>query len=145
MKNDSRGFSFIELVVVMALGSILFGMAIANLREYHNAAQSASFQVASLFKRARAQAIATTSAVRVRPTSTTQLVTEAADRCAATTWTEDNTGGLALSGGALMSDTTWSVCFNSRGFADQNVSFNISDATRTSSIEVMLGGSVEIE
>jgi hypothetical protein len=83
--------------------------------------------VESALKQARAKAMITTSAHRVRPVSNGVLDVEHAESCSAGSWTAEPELRIELPEGVRFADTTWSVCFNSRGIASQALAVRLSD------------------
>lgn len=139
------GFSLIELVVALAIVSIMLGIAGANLKEMVNPAQNASAEVAAFMKQARARAISTTSAYTVEASSPRQLIAKFGINCSDVNTTNDDTLIVNLPDDVTLTSTTWSICFSSRGLADSNIVVSLEDAYGSAeSIEVYLGGAVEI-
>jgi hypothetical protein len=70
---------------------------------------------------------------------------ESAATCSDTTWTTDGDLRLELPGGVTMNDTTWSVCFSSRGISLNNITVTLVHTKYgTRDIEVLLGGTTRI-
>jgi hypothetical protein len=89
--------------------------------------------------------MATTSAHRVSPSDASNLAVEYANTCSDTTWTTDGNMELKLPDGVTMSDTSWSVCFSSRGISLNNVTVTLGHTKYgTRDIEVLLGGTTRI-
>lgn len=67
MKTVSHGFTIVELMVVIAIGAILVGLAVPSFRDQVAAAsrREASTQLYSAFMRARSEAITNNASVRV--------------------------------------------------------------------------------
>lgn len=145
MRN--RAFTLVEALVVLGITGIVLAIGALNLRGLNNPLQNGAGQLEGFFKQARAKAMATTSAYRVRADSSSRLVTEYARNCNSTTWTVDPKLVLELPTevrvSATNTPTTWPVCFTSRGLADKNLIVTLSNTkNQTRQVEVMLGGGV---
>ncbi len=145
-------FTLIELIVVLALVAITVGISALALRPFANELSGADQIVSGAFKQARAKAMATTSAFRFVFRSTTELEVESAVGCADVGgWTVapgfevELPAGTMITSPVVLPDTVL-VCFNSRGFASQNLLLTIQDNDgRSRTIEVFLGGAVEVQ
>ena len=136
----AHGFTLIELMVVMAIGGILTGMAAYQLKELDNPAQNSAAQVMTFLKKSRAKALATTYAYRVRPKNSTELETHYAISCSSATFTLDSSLGLKLPSTASLSNTSWSLCFAPRGTLSTSFDIVISDPKRSVTVQVAMGG-----
>lgn len=146
MRDRQNGFTIIELVVVLSMFSIILGMAIVNLSELVNPVENGAASIMAFMKEARARALSTTSAYTVYPTSTRRVITEYGDTCSDASPVADGSLVIDLPSNVFLSDTTWSVCFDSRGFPDANVTVPVVDiyeGTRT--VEIFLGGAVRVQ
>jgi len=145
--QHQKGFTLLELIVVIGLLSILSGMAIMNLKELLNPAVSSSAEFSSLLRKARSKAIATTSAYTLRPTSNKQVEAKYSITCDTplVSHVVDPQLQLTLKKQAIFTDTNWSICFNSKGQAYQNTVVVIAPATGPQkTVEVLLGGGVKV-
>lgn len=143
----SRAFTLTEALVVLGITGIILAIGALNLRGLNNPLQNGASQLEGFFKQARAKALATTSAYRVRAETSGRLIAEYANNCNATTWTADSRLVLELPTDVRVSGTntptTWPVCFTSRGLADKNLIVTLANAkNQTRQVEVMLGGGV---
>lgn len=136
----------------MAIFGILVTVAALNFRPLGNDAHNAAAHLSSGIKQARSRAMATTSAYRVVYAGPNDLRVEYANSCAAATgWTTETRYSLTFEPnvvvqpvGAIVGNTL--VCYNSRGLANSNIVFEVSDDRgRSRRVEVYLGGAVEIE
>lgn len=137
----------LELLVVMAISTILITTAVSNLKELVNPSQNAAAEIASTIKQARAKAIASTSSYRVQGESATSLKALTGTSCAQdpNDMVEDTKLSLDLASGASFVDPNWFVCFSSRGLPDANVTIQVRDNySTTKEVEVMLGGAVRV-
>lgn len=139
------GYTILELVVTLTLASVLMGIAVVNLREMANPAQSSAAAVSSFFKEARARAISTTSAYTVTPENTRRLVAGSSVACGEAT-TPDDALILNLSDEVDLTTLGWSVCFSARGFPDRDTTINLVDNyDETNSIDIFLGGAIRFQ
>jgi hypothetical protein len=107
--------------------------------------ESGAIQLEGYFRQARLRAMATTSARRVVPSDSRHLRIEYAATCSDTSWTTENGMRLELPDGVSMTDSTWSVCFSSRGISLNNLTVTLSHSQYgTTDIEVLLGGTTRI-
>lgn len=139
------GFTLLELIVALAIFSVISGMAIANLKLLNRPLQNASAQTVSFLKLIRGRAISNTLALRVTPTSALMLGVSSAETCSSATWTPQPTLQFNLPLGAHFTDTTWSVCFTTRGLVDVNYVIGLrNDGGDIKNVEVLLGGGVRL-
>jgi len=143
--KQNRGFSVTELLVVMALIITLFSARLFDSKRYANQALNGASSVMGFLKMVRAKALATTHAYTVSATSNTHIKTTYGTTCTATTQTNDTQLVLDLPQGAILTSTTWTLCYTTRGFSDTSLSISISDASHTKVVEVVLGGGVRIQ
>lgn len=142
--RSSRGYSAIELLVVLGMTGIFLGMAISNLRELDDPLLNATSQTIGFLKQVRARAFATTSAYTITPTPS-GLVTSFANRCSDVDTTSEPRLSLTMPSGVTITDTSWTVCFSARGLPNDNVLIPLQDhELKTRTVEVMLGGAVRI-
>jgi prepilin-type N-terminal cleavage/methylation domain-containing protein len=141
--NSQGGFSLLETLVVLMLSGVLASIAIGNLRELANPAQSGAAQIEAFLKQVRSIAISQTLAYQVSAESASRLVASFGASCNGTMQTAPGLT-LDLPNGTTISPTDFTVCFNSRGIAMDNVSVEISDARGRREVEVLLGGGVRI-
>ena len=140
-RHKLLGITLLEILIVISLVGISSGIAVSNLRQLNTGSQNAAAYVTSFIKQVRARAIAATLAYRIRPSSSTELISESAVNCNATTWTADTRNKLKLPTSTSLLDTTWDICFNSRGFPDGNLEIKVRELNGTvRTIEIMLGG-----
>lgn len=138
------GFTIVELIVVMALISVAFALAVMDLRELDDPLLNGAQQFSGFIRQVRARAISRTSAYIIRPTSGTHVVTERADTCSATR-TLDSQTVMDLPSSTYFLETDWEVCFSSRGFPDANIEIEIRDqGGQFKTVEILLGGAVRI-
>ncbi|MCI5066487.1 prepilin-type N-terminal cleavage/methylation domain-containing protein [bacterium] len=143
-RRQEGGFTLTELLVALSLAGIMGGVASTNLMELSNPSLSAASEIASYLKRARARALATTSAYTVSASSTDTLQATVGDTCAAAQ-TADPSLSLTIDKASL-TNIAWSVCFTSRGFPDGNVVIPVADLyAGSNTVEVMLGGSIVVQ
>ena len=146
--NKEDGFSILEILVTFSMVGILTGIAVSNLRTLENPVFTGANQVMGFVKQARAKAIATTSAYTIYPSSSTTISARYGKTCADVDTIEDPKLSLELPDGAAFTDTTWSLCFASRGLPTENRQIyvsSLSDSTQTLGVEVYLGGAVRVQ
>ena len=142
--STELGFSLIELVVTVAISATMMGIAVTQFNDMLNPAQSSASNIAAFFKEARARAVSTTSAYRVQPTSSRQIVAYFGNTCSNTP-SQDPRLMLDLPTDVTLTSIGWNTCFSSRGLADTNTTVSvIDDEGLSQSIEVFLGGAVRI-
>lgn len=149
------GFSVLELLIVLAVLSIIFGIGAVSLGDFNDPLRNASSQLEGVIKQTRARAMSTTSAYRLVRTSDTTLIAQRADRCTAANgdWAADSSFELDLREWRDVSieridplaanDVV--TCFNSRGLTNSNVTITLQDGGgRSVELEILLGGAVEV-
>ena len=137
------GATLPELLVVVAIIGMVAGAATLYLKPMAAPVHSAAVLVEGLVKQTRAKSMSTTSSYRVRPFTANQLVVEYAANCSEVAWTLDPRMDLSLPTGVTVSNTGWSVCFNSRGTASDNVVLVLDHPDHGSqSLEILMGGAV---
>lgn len=168
--NPNAGMSLIEILVVVALTALLAALAAPAVTFGNHPLRDSSNRIAASVKWARARAMAETSAVRIRQRnnrSRTQFVMERATQCSDTTWTNitdrvQKDGGWVyedlsldspvrliradVDGTRLRPPTGWTLCFNSRGIADQTVelTFRDNDTRERRTMTIFRGGTVDL-
>lgn len=143
--NGQHGFSMTELLVVLAIMGLSAAIGSLYLDPMSTPIESGAVQLEGFFRQARLRAMATTSAHRVKPTDGSNLMVETASNCSATTWTTSGDLVQELPSGVTMTDTSWSVCFSSRGISLNNVTVTLTHSKYgTRDIEVLLGGTTRI-
>lgn len=147
-----RGFTVIEVLIVLAMLAILFAVAFNDLRPLSNPLRNGQTQVAGFFKQVRVRAMATTSAYQVLPSTNPGdnpnrvIIAQYANTCSAGNWTIDPNFRLELPQGVQLSGTTWSLCFSSRGFANPGLTVGLANAQgQTRQVEILLGGGVSAQ
>ncbi len=142
-KDRAAGMSMIELLVVIALLGVMLLIGGLYLKPMEQPVHSAGQMLEGLLTETRAKAVATTTVHRVRPTSDDFILVESAATCSSGAWTADDRLSLQLPRDVTLSDTTWSVCFTSRGIASQNLVMTLDHPEyEPEQLEVMVGGAV---
>jgi prepilin-type N-terminal cleavage/methylation domain-containing protein len=139
-----QGFSLFELVIVVAIISIFLGTAGLEMMKLENKAQNGANELSGFLKRTRAKALATTNAYTITPLSGSSLKTSYATSCSDTNLTDDVDLTLSLPSGAAMTNTSWSICYSTRGLSNTSVDIPISDTEGTATVRVVLGGGIKI-
>ena len=140
------GFTLFELVAALGLSAVLMGLAAMALKDLDDPLKNGSAELASFFKQTRARAVSTTSAYTIIPVSSTRVEAQFSAKCSDVDQTADARMVLDLPDGAQLADSSWSLCYNSRGLPDGNLTFTVNDGGgdfRT--VEVFLGGAVRVQ
>jgi prepilin-type N-terminal cleavage/methylation domain-containing protein len=138
------GMTLPEVLVVVALIAVALGIALVRFDGTAPALQTAGELTEGMLQHTRARAMAKTTPHRLRPISSTTLVVESGASCSAGPWTLEPDLQLELPDGVTVSDTTWDVCFVSRGTSTQNLVITLNDYDGGSrQLEVLLGGAVQ--
>lgn len=154
-QQSAPGFSLVEVLVAVAIAGVMAALS-APLITYGQGddADAMATQVQSTLRGLRTLAISNTSAYRFRWSTgnAKTLIAEYVDstNCNATSgWRSAgmfSTSELTLPDGAsFTSPSSISICFDSQGFANQDVTLAIRNPTsnRTRSVQVYLGGAVD--
>ena len=142
-RRRSSGFSLIELLVTMSILAIGLSVAALNLKPFGDPLGTASEGISNTLVRARARAMSTTSAFRVRSINATTVVVERGSRCTDANWAPVPEFGFTLT---QKTQTTqgWNVCFDSKGIAQPTGGgITVTDQkNRTQNLVVLLAGGV---
>jgi prepilin-type N-terminal cleavage/methylation domain-containing protein len=143
--HGEAGITLLEVLVVVAILGISVTVAALNLEPLETPLAAGVTLTEGFFREARLAAIASTSAHRVAPLNSSRLVVQQAASCSASSWTSVNGMSLSLPQGVSYADTTWSVCFSSRGISADNVVINLQHSVYGSEgLEVLLGGTTRV-
>lgn len=143
--TTQQGFTLLELLITFAMVASMLGIVAVLLPEMVNPAQNGAAQVAGFIKKARARAISTTSYLKVTPASTNGLSAERVSSCAAGSGDQDTRMNLELPQGVVLTNISWSICFNPRGFSDIDTTIPLEDIyDGEQQVEVFIGGAVRI-
>lgn len=141
IRSGTSGMTLVEVLATMALLGIFLGIGYLFLKPFDTPLRDGVLLTESFLRGARSNAMATTSACRVRPVDGTHLLSECAPTCSAAAWTVDDDLKLTLPTNVTFDDTTWTVCFSGRGMSAGNVVIGLSHPERGSKrIEVLVGG-----
>lgn len=134
------------MLVMLAVVGIVLSIAFINLRPLNSPIQNSLSQTSGFLRQVRAKAMATTSAYRVRFSSSQQASTEYAVNCSSSNWTTDTQIKLELPTEVQLTSPNWqnlSICFSSRGLVDASQTLTLRDDRGVSKqLELMLGGGV---
>ncbi len=143
--SGSAGLTLVELLATLAVLAVTLGISALYLTPFEGKMENGLALTESFLRQSRSSAIATTSAYRVRPTSSTELVAETSDSCAGTTWTADTSMGVDLPNGVTYTSTGWSVCFSARGMTSTNTTVELFESGQGyKQIQVLLGGTTRV-
>lgn len=143
MKKEN-GFTLLEMMVVLGIMTILTGIAVLNLKKFDQASSNAANQIASLIKSSRSYGMTSTVTVQIKPISSTAISVTSAATCAATIRTTIPELSYNLPDGATLSSTTWSLCYTSRGLSRESINIQLTDRSRTKTVQVTLGGGIRV-
>lgn len=152
--SPTQGFTLLELLVIMTILGILFGLGVWSYQSAQNPAREVSRGTHAALIQLRADAVANTQARRMILTTGGDLQFQSAATCAATAWTQTGTVpmtdldpqsrvSLTLASPTFTAAQTKVVaCFSSRGQASASSELQVRAGTRTYVVEVALGGAV---
>lgn len=130
-----------ELLVAMAITALIVMAAGLYLRPMEAPLVSGVALLEGCVQRARAEAVAATSAYRLSPRGAARIAAEVGDSCATTTWADDPKVSVQLPEDVRMTDTTWSLCIDARGLPGTNLTITLNHPDYGSrAVEIMLGG-----
>ncbi len=139
----ASGMSLVELLAVLAIMGLVLGMAPLLLQPFEQPLRTGGQLLEGLIRQTRARAAATMTVHRIRPATSDTLIVETAASCSSGTWTPQPELSLALPRGVNLTDTTWSICFGSRGTATTSQTMTLTHAEQgTLQLEVLVGGLV---
>lgn len=150
----TQGFTLLELLVIMAILSLLFGFGMWSYQSAQNPAREVSRGTHAALIQLRADAVANTQARRMILTAGGELQFQSAATCAATTWTQAGAVPLAAldpqsrvsltlaSPTFTAAQTKVVACFSSRGQASASSELQVRVGARAYAVEVALGGAV---
>jgi prepilin-type N-terminal cleavage/methylation domain-containing protein len=162
-RNLQAGFTLPEVLVTVVILGILTAIAAPTIRFGSNPLKDSSNRIAGSIKLLRAKAMSQTSAYRLHAVpgpvpGTVALKVERAMLCSDTVWTADPafaTEDTLLDRQVQISQVTlnsqskpidsWSICYNSRGLATQNLVLTLRDDHSDQSITVFPGGAVDVQ
>ncbi len=137
--------TLVELLATLAVLGITLGISALYLTPFEGRMENGLALTESFLRQGRSSAIATTSAYRIRPSSSNELIAETAVNCAASTWTADSSMNLELPTGVSYTSTGWSVCFSARGMTPTNTRIELYESgSGNKEIEVLLGGTTRV-
>lgn len=143
--QGEAGITVLEVLVIVAVLGLSVGVAALNFEPLETPLAAGVTLTEGFFREARLSAIATTSAYRVQPDSTTRLGVQQDVSCSGSSWTTVANMKLDLPPGVTLTDTGWSVCFSSRGISSDNVVLTLQhDAYGSEQVEVLLGGTTRV-
>jgi len=143
--NGESGTSLLELIAVLAVVGLTVGAATAVLKPAAAPLETGAVLLEGFFTRVRARAMATTSAYRITAADAGTVVADYAANCAAATWTAEERMELEFPDEVTLADTSWTVCFSSRGAASANLVVALNHPrTGSKQVEVFTGGSARI-
>ncbi len=141
--SQAKGFSLLELLVVMSLASIVMSIAVFGFKDLVSPTQSATDQVISMYKLAKAKAISNLVAYQLAPNGNKQMKASFRASCdSSDSWVVDGNLTFNLPTGANFTTTTWSICIDAQGFPNNEELYITDQSGLTKKIEVFLGGGI---
>lgn len=139
----AAGVTLVEALVVLAVLGIATVIGAISFDALEAPVKRGRDLVAGAFEQARASAMATTTAHRVRAVTDRLLVVEDAPTCSSGSWTVDHRRDVRLPDLVTLGESPFSVCFDSRGVASTNLVVSLNHPRyATRSLEVLMGGAV---
>lgn len=148
--RSARGFTLLEALMVVLILGIMAAIVAPTFRGMSNDLENGTRESAGFLRLARAQAMTTTSAYRIRVVSDAELQGEHARQCDDVDWTPDPRvrlelrEGVRLQGADIQPNAVL-LCYSSRGVANASPTLTVADRDgRTASVEVFLGGTLSV-
>lgn len=144
--HSQTGTSVINLLITMALASILMGIGVMDLRAISVSSRDAASQVVDFMKATRLMSIETVGPWEVRPIDSRTLRAYPVETCGGpqATIAAHQPRNLRLISGFEIHPTSWVVCFSSRGLSDAVVDISIRPThpplTQEKKVQVLLSG-----
>jgi len=120
-------------------------VAASNIRVLENPLVSASANLTHYFRLVRVRAIAQTKSIIITPATNHSFTAASAASCTAETTTPVSDLSYDIGDDVSITPTDWTLCFTQRGLVHQAVLFSLHSQTGVRTIEVALGGGVEIQ
>lgn len=161
--SSHTGFTLAEVMVTVVVLGILTAITAPTIRFGSNPLKDTSNRIAGNLKLLRAKAMSQTSAYRLQAVpgiapGTVALEMKRATLCSDTVWTADPTfvtEDTLLDRQVQISQVTlnsqpkpidnWSICYNGRGLATQNLVLTLRDDQSGQTITVFPGGAVDVQ
>jgi prepilin-type N-terminal cleavage/methylation domain-containing protein len=141
--REQGGMSLLELLVVLTILGLLVGIAPLFLKPLEQPLRTGGQLLEGQIRATRARAAATMTVHRVRPTAPGALTVETSTSCSSGTWTPEPDLALGLPRDVTLTDTTWTLCFGTRGTTATGQTIVLSHPEQgTLALEVLVGGLV---
>ncbi len=138
-------FSLIEVMATLCVVAVIMGIGFTYIRDFENRSQTGALEASRFLKQVRVRAMASTLAYTVIPATTSRLTVSTAANCHEVPSAGDDSLILNLPERVILDSISWSICFNSRGLPDDNMTFSLTDDKDiTQTVEVMLGGGIRV-
>ncbi|MCX7952177.1 MAG: GspH/FimT family protein [Deltaproteobacteria bacterium] len=134
-----RGLSLAEVLFTLVILFLLFSSGISNFKLLVGKNKTSAEQIVSFLNMVRGMAISQTRHILVAPTSNTQIRTYRVSDCRDVTGPIDNFS-FVLPAGAFLQNSSWRICFNSKGLSDASGYLTVIEGNKSTVIEVALGG-----
>jgi len=139
--NSQWGLTLIELTVTLAIIGLVVSIGFLYLKPMETPLQTSGQRLEGMLKQVRARAIETTTSHRVVPSGSTGIVVESAASCKATLWTAEPRLEVNFPAQVDLVETDWSVCFDNRGIASENLVLTLQHPDHGSrQLEILRGG-----
>ncbi|MBX7138199.1 MAG: prepilin-type N-terminal cleavage/methylation domain-containing protein [Oligoflexia bacterium] len=145
LDGPQAGYSLMEMLVVLALISIIAATALSDLKVLENPLSSASANITHYLRLVRSRAISQTKAIKVTPSGYRRLSASSAESCTSEVFTPVTDLTLDLDDDIALRTNDWHVCFSQRGLADAHVIFEFYSSTGDRTVQIALGGGIKIE
>ena len=141
--RSGRGATLLEALVVLVLSGLTLGIGARYLNPPVPALASAAAFVEGTVQQARAEALVSTSARRVRSVGEQALVVESAPSCYDAAWQIDAGLSGSLPDGVTFVGDAFSFCFDGRGIASGSTTVALANrAGQGRRLEVLRGGTL---
>ncbi len=142
-RTSSGGFTLLEMLVTISIASTLIALTPFNYRALEDPVKNGSQALMGFMKKTRAKALASTRAYTIKAVSSRRVITTYGSTCSATQYT-DSTLTLDLPSSAYMTDSTWSICYGTRGLSNSSNDITVTDGSVHKTVQVVLGGGIRV-
>ena len=141
-RNNSSGFTFIELLVVMVLAGILSSMGAIKFSEFNNPLKTDTASFKNFIGKVKLKAMSNTKAFKIVCDDVKTVKVYGGQNCDTKSWEIMGSDIFKLSDEVSFSQIDWSVCFNSRGFPSNSLDVSLIDnKEKQKDVSLLLGGS----
>lgn len=138
-----KGYTLVEMLIVLMLIGIALGTAFYNLKSIDNPVRNAANEIESYLILARGKSITNTAYTVITPT-TNGLTGVYGSSCTDAAAVPDSQLTYTLPRNVTFTDTTWRACISPRGLYNSNSNIVVRDNTgRTATLEIFIGGAIK--